>query len=42
MKIRTKQNKIIGVGVTYIDKVGVEVMGRSNIWKLSDDQLEED
>lgn len=41
MKIRTKDKKITGMGVTYIDKIGVEVLGRSNIWKLTEDKLEE-
>jgi len=41
MKIRTKEKKITGIGVTYIDKIGVEVLGRSNIWKLTEDKLEE-
>lgn len=40
LKVRTKDRKITGMGATYIDKVGVEVLGRSNIWKLSDDTLE--
>lgn len=41
MKIRTKEKKITGMGATYIDKIGVEVLGRSNIWKLTEDKLEE-
>lgn len=35
MKIRTKNNKLTGMGITYIDNVGVEVLGRSNIWKMT-------
>jgi hypothetical protein len=25
--------KLVGVGVTYVDHMGVEIFGRGNIWK---------
>lgn len=33
LKIRTKMSRICGIGATYINKTGVEVIGRGNIWK---------
>lgn len=41
IKIRTRDNKVTGIGVTYIDSIGVEVLGRSNIWKNQQDKLQE-
>ena len=37
LKIRTRSKKIVAIGATYIDKIGVEILGRSNIWKISYD-----
>lgn len=33
---------IVGIGATYINKIGVEVIGRGNIWKTKNDSFESD
>lgn len=42
MRIKTKDKKIIGIGVTYIDNIGVQVLGRSNIWKIGESSSAEE
>ena len=42
LKIRTKGKVIVGIGATYINKIGVEVIGRGNIWKTKNDSFESD
>lgn len=41
-KIRTKNKIIVGIGATYINKIGVEVIGRGNIWKNSKEKEEDE